>query len=83
MTAYLWFMVVLFALALIAGLRTKPGHVDKPVTVGQLMFMCVLRTALLAWTVALLVGCGGGDPEDDPDQPTPRVDCATTPELCK
>lgn len=38
--------------------------------------------ALLA-TVVLLAACGGGDPEDDPDQPTPRVNCAANPELCK
>lgn len=39
----------------------------------------VLGAALLV----LLAACGGGDPEDDPDQATPRVDCAATPELCK
>lgn len=46
----------------------------------------LLRATALVLAAALLVllaACGGGDPEDDPDQPTPSVDCATTPELCK
>lgn len=41
-------------------------------------------TALLALLLAtLLTACGGGDPEDNPDQPTPGVDCAKEPEKCK
>jgi hypothetical protein len=39
----------------------------------------VLGAALLV----LLAACGGGDPEDHPDQPTPGVNCVATPELCK
>lgn len=42
-----------------------------------------LRHCCAVLLLALLVGCGGGDPEDTPDQATPRVDCAATPELCK
>ncbi len=38
-------------------------------------------TALLL--AALLTACGGGDPEDNPDVDTPRVDCAKEPEKCK
>lgn len=31
----------------------------------------------------LLAGCGGGDPEPQPDQPTPQVNCALQPVVCK
>lgn len=44
------------------------------------------RTALLGLVcllafVALLAGCGGGDPE--PDKTTEPVDCKTHPERCQ
>lgn len=48
-----------------------------------------LSTLLIAMAaslvlVLLLAGCGGGDPEDDqPTQPTPKVDCVANPALCK
>ena len=43
-----------------------------------------LTQALLAALLAtLLTACGGGDPEDDPDKPTPGVDCKAEPEKCK
>ena len=48
--------------------------------------MTAARAALLALLLTvciLLAACGGGDPEDTPDQPTPRLDCVATPELCK
>lgn len=48
--------------------------------------MTAARAALLALLFTaglLLVACGGGDPEDHPDQPTPGVDCVANPELCK
>lgn len=32
--------------------------------------------------VAVLSGCGGGDPHDPPDQPTPAVDCHADPKAC-
>lgn len=35
---------------------------------------------MLLWTLLLLTGCGGGDPE--PDIPAPGVDCQARPELC-
>ena len=41
--------------------------------------LVLLAPALL--TLHLLAGCGGGDPE--PDQPTPSVNCAAHPEICK
>lgn len=39
-----------------------------------------LATALLL--AATLAACGGGDPEPEPDVPTPGVDCKTNPKAC-
>lgn len=40
-------------------------------------------TTLLALLLAaLLTACGGGDPEDNPDIPTPGVDCKAEPQKC-
>lgn len=79
MTAFLWTMLVMLSLALIAGLRTKVGQQDKPATLESLLIAAVLRTALIAWILVLLTGCGGGG--DDPDVMTPRVNCAI--EVCR
>lgn len=39
---------------------------------------------MLLATAAMLFGCGGGDPEDDPaDQPAPGLNCVARPEACK
>jgi hypothetical protein len=35
----------------------------------------VALLALVSAFVLVLCGCGGGDPEDAPDQPTPSVSC--------
>lgn len=40
------------------------------------------RLIAAACLLPLLAACGGGD-ADEPDQPTPAVDCAARPELCK
>jgi len=42
----------------------------------------------LAWLLLLALAmltaaCGGGDPEESPDQPTPTVDCSAHPGACK
>ena len=44
-----------------------------------------LMVCLIAAVLALLVGCGGGGSDEDqqPDVPTPRVDCVARPDLCK
>jgi hypothetical protein len=42
-----------------------------------------LTALLLAALAALLAACGGGDPDDNQDVDTPRVDCAKEPEKCK
>ncbi len=39
--------------------------------------------SLLLATCAALAGCGGGDPEDDPNVPTPGVNCPGQPEVCR
>lgn len=38
---------------------------------------------LVLATCAALAGCGGGDPEDEHDAATPRVNCPQQPELCR
>lgn len=54
---------------------------------GALHHLCtrVLSLGLLLLVFAVcgvLAGCGGGDPEDEPDVPTPRVDCQANPKAC-
>lgn len=39
---------------------------------------------LLALLLVLLTACGGGgDDEEEGDTPTPALDCAARPELCR
>lgn len=49
--------------------------------IGRLLIGLLTVLVLIA-TLANLGGCGGGDPEPEPAQPTPRVDCTARPELC-
>lgn len=58
---------------------TGPARVSDPL-LRLAQFLCVL---LLTIVLGNLAGCGGGDPDDTPGQPTPRVDCTAHPELCK
>ena len=43
----------------------------------------VAQLGLLLLLAVLASACGGGDPEEVPDQPTPGIDCAAKPEACK
>lgn len=44
-------------------------------TIAPLMLLAI---------AAMLFGCGGGDPDDDPvDQPPPVLDCKARSEVCK
>lgn len=52
------------------------AHVDH--------FRGVTQMVVAACVALLLAGCGGGDEDDPhPDIPTPAVNCAAQPELCK
>lgn len=42
-----------------------------------------LLLALIGAAAAVLVACGGGGDNIEPDQPTPTVDCRAKPEQCK
>lgn len=55
-----------------------PAHISAP-----LLRLAQFLSLLLLIVAAHLAGCGGGDPDDDPATPTPRVDCTAHPELCK
>lgn len=55
---------------------------NQPATRSSVGFR-IVTGAFLLWTCALLAGCGGGDPEPEPDVQTPRVNCAQNPEACK
>lgn len=59
---------------------TRPATTHFALAAG-LRMLAVLGVAILA--AHLLAGCGGGDPEDEPDQPTPSVDCQAKPQACK
>lgn len=84
MTAYLIVMGMLLGLAMIADLRDPIGGKSKPSTPREIAVRFAIRTGLLLWTAALLVGCGGGDPNDTPvDQPPPALDCKARPEVCR
>lgn len=55
-----------------------PAHTSD----AALWAVRILSGFLAIVLLSHLAGCGGGDP-DEPDQPTPRVDCTAHPDLCK
>lgn len=55
---------------------------STPHTAEAALFAARLLAALLLLLV-LITGCGGGgDDDEQPDVPTPAVDCKTQPETC-
>ncbi len=56
----------------------------NPTAPARRTLRCAASGALLTLLLAaLVVACGGGDPEDNPDVPTPGVDCQKEPAKCK
>lgn len=42
----------------------------------------VALLAAVLTVLGLLAGCGGGDPEEEPDVPARKGDCRSNPEVC-